>query len=229
MLRDAHDDAAPDRHEARAQLLQRYSGCVYRYLSGAVRDDDVAEDLCHEFALRFLSGAFHRASPEKGRFRDYVKTVLVNLVNDHFRIQGRWADRIDVEQVAAAAPAADFEETAPSFEETLAQELLDHTWEQLRVVNERYYAVLRLRIEAPDLNAREMAETLTERLGQTIAHATVRKTLERARVRFAELLVQAAEETLACATADQLTGELRDLGLLSYCRSAIEKRYPREE
>src|SRR5947207_152703 len=64
-------------------LLLRYSGAAYRYLLGAVRDPDRAEDLCQEFAVRFLRGDFHRAAPGRGRFRDYLKTALVNLVNDH--------------------------------------------------------------------------------------------------------------------------------------------------
>ena len=70
---------------ARQALLERYSGAVYRYLLGAVRDEDTAADLAQEFALRFLRGDFHRADPQRGRFRDYLKTSLIHLVNDHHR------------------------------------------------------------------------------------------------------------------------------------------------
>src|SRR5436190_24182316 len=70
---------------ARGQILGRYTGPVYRYLLGAVGDADVAEELSQELALRFLRGDFHRARPEGGRFRNYLKTALVNLVNDHHR------------------------------------------------------------------------------------------------------------------------------------------------
>src|SRR5262245_57328630 len=70
---------------ARQALLERYSGAVYRYLLGAVRNEDTAADLTQEFALRFLRGDFHRADPQRGRFRDYLKTSLIHLVNDHHR------------------------------------------------------------------------------------------------------------------------------------------------
>ena len=80
----AHDGNDPT-CTARNQLLLRYSGAVYRYLLGAVRDPDAAADLCQEFAVRFLRGDFRRADPGRGRFRDYVKGALVNLANDYYR------------------------------------------------------------------------------------------------------------------------------------------------
>src|SRR5215218_5179677 len=76
---------APPEESAAAMwdLLRRYRGAVYRYLAGAVRDPDAADELFQEFALRFLRGDFRRADPGRGRFRDYVKSALINLVNDH--------------------------------------------------------------------------------------------------------------------------------------------------
>src|SRR3954463_9751725 len=70
---------------AQAALLLRYRAAVVRYLLGAVRDGDAAEELAQEFSLRFLRGAFCRASPERGRFRDYLRTALIHLVNDFHR------------------------------------------------------------------------------------------------------------------------------------------------
>ena len=71
----AHGDAPTQAEAARHRLMLHYSGAVYRYLLGAVRDPDVAADLCQEFAVRFLRGDFRRADPGRGRFRDYLKTV----------------------------------------------------------------------------------------------------------------------------------------------------------
>ena len=229
MLREAHDGATLAQNEAKHQLLERYSRCVYRYLLGAVKNEETAEDLSHEFAVRFLSGNFHRANPEKGRFRDYVKTVLINLVNDYFRSQGKWADRIDVENVAPAVAPADIDDQETSFEQALSEDILNQAWAKLETGNKRYYAVLQLRIQTPDMNAREMAEVLSRQLNEDIAHATVRKTLERARVRFADMLVEAADETLACDSVQQLSSELKDLGLLSYCKAALDKRLKSEK
>src|SRR5436190_1211325 len=58
--------------DARRRLLERYSGGVRRYLLGATRDQDAAEDLFQEFAVLFLRGGLPGADRDRGRFRDYV-------------------------------------------------------------------------------------------------------------------------------------------------------------
>ena len=41
----------------------QHCGAAYRYLLGAVHDPDAADDLCQDFAVRFLRGDFRRADP----------------------------------------------------------------------------------------------------------------------------------------------------------------------
>src|SRR5271165_1024348 len=86
MVRKAHGvpGAANPALEA---LLERYSGAVYRYLLGALRDPHAADDLSQEFSLRFVRGDFRNADPQRGRFRDLVKTVLFHLIVDYQRRQ----------------------------------------------------------------------------------------------------------------------------------------------
>src|SRR5262245_24574346 len=84
-LRNAHAES-PDAATTRQRLLmERYCGAVYRYLLGALRDPDAAMELLQEFAERFMRGEFRRADPQRGRFRDYVKTALIHLVTDYYR------------------------------------------------------------------------------------------------------------------------------------------------
>src|SRR5436190_1193761 len=104
--------AHADRADAVAQgtLLQRYRRAVFRYLLGALRDADQAEELAQEFALRFLRGDFRRAHPERGRFRDYVKTALSHLVTDLHRARKAGPLPLGGPEPAAApaAPEDDF-------------------------------------------------------------------------------------------------------------------------
>ena len=51
----------------------------------------------------------------------------------------------------------------------------------------------------------------------------VRKTLERAHAKFADLLVQEVAATLDDPTTEQVRDELGDLDLLKYCHSALER------
>src|SRR5581483_5349203 len=70
---------------ARGELLLRYHAPVYRYLRGLVRDEAAAEELCQEFALRFLRGDFRHADPARGRFRDYLRVALRHLAAERAR------------------------------------------------------------------------------------------------------------------------------------------------
>ena len=81
----AHQGTDESGREARTALLERYGGAVRRYLLGAVRDADAADDLAQEFAVKFLRGDFRNADPEQGRFRSFLKTALFRLVVDFQR------------------------------------------------------------------------------------------------------------------------------------------------
>src|SRR5579864_9724565 len=74
MMFRTHAEGDNAKRAAVERLLERYCGAVYRYVLGAVRDPDVAEELTQEFALRFVRGDYRRADPTRGRFRDYLKT-----------------------------------------------------------------------------------------------------------------------------------------------------------
>src|SRR4051812_43279977 len=80
MLLCAHDAPKDRAQSARHALLERYGRAAYRYLLGAVHDSEAAKELAQELAVRFLRGDFHRADPDRGRFRDYLKTALIHLV-----------------------------------------------------------------------------------------------------------------------------------------------------
>ena len=220
----AHGSSADE--SARNRLLLRYTSPVYRYLLGALRNADEASDLCQEFAVRFLRGDFRKANPQRGRFRDYVKSALSNLVNDHFRgLEARPRNM-----------SPDFPEPAASEEPSLSpeqefltswrQSLLDQTWKSLAEENLAYHAVLTLRIENPDMQSPEMATRLTEQLGKPMSPDNVRKSLERAHGKFADLLLDQVAESLEGASNADLKAELEALDLLKYCRSALEKRQP---
>jgi RNA polymerase sigma-70 factor (ECF subfamily) len=107
---------------AQREELLRYYGAVRRYLAGIVHDPALAEELAQEFAVRFLRGDFKRADPERGRFRDLLKTALRCLVRDHWRKK----------QFASLTPACSAQLARPlPREHELDRMFLDHWWEEL--------------------------------------------------------------------------------------------------
>jgi RNA polymerase sigma-70 factor (ECF subfamily) len=212
----AHDEA--DQAETqRNRLLLRYSAAVYRYLLGATRDPDVASDLCQEFAVRFLRGDFRRANPDRGRFRDYLKTALANLVNDYHRSK----KSRPVPFANGADPAAPPDPADDTFLAEWRQELLEQAWKTLADRNPTQCAVLRVRVEEPYLPSPEMSARLTEQFGRPMTPEYVRKALQRARAGFADALLACVAESLPDAGEDELEAELRALDLLKYCQSAL--------
>jgi RNA polymerase sigma-70 factor (ECF subfamily) len=228
MIFQAHCGKAAEAMLAQQELLHRYAGAVYRYLLKVVGDPDVADDLGQEFAYRFVRGDFWKADPQRGRFRNFVKTVILNLVADYYRRQkARPQPRPpeDLEETAAAPEGGDLDR---EFLDSWRRELLARAWEGLArwqaETGQPYYAVLRLRTEQPTLRSAEMAVQLSAQWGKAITAAGVRQLLHRARIRLAELLIDEVRRSLADPTTEQLQEELGDLGLLEYCRPVLERR-----
>lgn len=226
MLRQAHGTSDRAARAARQQLMERYCGAVYRYLLSAVRDPHAAEDLTQEFALRFISGRFQKATPSKGRFRDYVKTALFHLVDDYRHRQGKRPQHLtgDVgEPVAASANEAEH-----AFLASWREELLAKTWNALaeheRQSGQPYHTVLQLRAAHPEASSAELAERVSAQLARSYSATAVRQLLHRARERFAELLLDETRHSLGKDADDHLEAELGELNLLKYCRTALDRR-----
>jgi RNA polymerase sigma-70 factor (ECF subfamily) len=219
----AHEGPPGAAAAAQEELLRRYGPGIRRYLLGALRDADAAEELAQEFALRFVRGDLRGADPGRGRFRDYVRGVLRHLIADHHR---RWRPALPLSS-EPAAPADDPADLGPSFTASWRDALLDRTWEALAEVERRtgqpFHTVLRLRADQPDLRSPQLAERLAATLGRPVSAAALRQTLHRAREKFVDLLLAEVLHTLRPPTAELLEEELVDLGLLEYCQAALKR------
>lgn len=226
MVRRAHQGPGAEAQRARQQLIERYRSAVARYLRAAVGDDDAAEDLFQEFALRFVRGDFKRADPERGRFRKFLKTALINLVIDRQRrrqrdVLLRAEGEFDPAQPDAAAQEAEFTAVWRSQLLTRAGDALA---EQDRESRNCLFTVLRFRAEHPEMRSAEMAAELSYSLGKPVDAGWVRKRLHYAREKFAELLLDEIVVSLEVASIDEIEQEALDLGLLEYCREALRRR-----
>jgi RNA polymerase sigma-70 factor (ECF subfamily) len=223
----AHSGSDDEMARARGELLELYRGAAYRYLLGALRDQQAAEDLCQEFALRFLRGDFRRADPQKGRFRDFVKTALYRMVIHHLRRQYARPLPLGFDVAEGRGDTPGLASLERDFLESWREELLARAWGALaeveRITGQPFYGVLRLRVERPELPSLAAAEELSRRLGRPLTAAGVRQVLHRARVRFADLLLGEVARSLGRGAAAELEQELSDLKLLKYCRPALQK------
>jgi RNA polymerase sigma factor (sigma-70 family) len=208
---------------ARELLLERYQGAVHRYLLGALRDTNAADDLAQEFFLRFVRGDLRNAHPDKGRFRDLVKTTLFHLIVDYQRRQKTRPRPLPADECVPAHPSDEALTCDEQFLDSWRQQLLGRTWKALRARDATYYEVLKTRAENNELSSAEMAERLGAALGHAVSAEWVRTRLKRAREQFADLLLDELAQSMDKPTRERLGEELADLQLLMYCRDAVER------
>jgi RNA polymerase sigma factor (sigma-70 family) len=226
LVRQAHQGPGTATAGARQQLLERYGRPIHRYLLGALGDADAADELMQEFALRFLRGDFHRADPQQGRFRNYVRTALVRLVTRYRRKQRQWPTTLPNDVIVPVEPEPGGDGSDAAFLRAWREELLTRTWAALARFQEEtgrpVHLLLRLAADHPQMRSPELAAELTGRLGKPVTAVGVRQALHRARAKFAALLLDEVAQTLDEPSADRLTDELLNLDLLRYCRPALE-------
>jgi len=222
----AHAGQADDDRRLLAGLIERYQGAAYRYLTAATGDPDAAAELFQEFAVRFLRGDFRRASPDRGRFRDYLRSALINLVRRRPGAGRRPAADVDPDQF----PAADAADTADeAFLVHWRESLLESAWKGLQASEHAggppHYTALRARADRPDLPSGDLAGWLTERLkpAEPFTDAGVRKLLQRGRETLTDLLVAEVAASVPTRDRERLAQELIDLGFYGYCKKALER------
>jgi RNA polymerase sigma-70 factor (ECF subfamily) len=225
----AHQGAADEATRAQQQLVLRYYGAIYRYLLGMLGDAVAAEELTQDFALALLRGDFSKADPDKGRFRDYLKTSVRHLAHKHWnrRRQARESPLQDEALLVAPSEPPPFEADAV-FLDGWREELLARTWEELRRVEDEtgapHHTLLSLKTQCPELRSAGLAERAAPRLGKTLTADGVRQAVHRAREVFPRLLIEEVSRTLTDRAPDALEQELIDLGLLAYCQPMLNRR-----
>jgi DNA-directed RNA polymerase specialized sigma24 family protein len=221
----AHRGYGTEAAAAQAALLERYGGAVRRYLLGATGDPGLAEELAQEFALRFLRGDFHRADPGRGRFRDFLKRSVRNLLHDYRRRErARPRGR---SQAEPAVSGGEFWNIEWEFRDSWCQELLAHTWAGMADLEARtgrpLHALLRYRAEHPEARSQDLAAWLTGLGRKPVSPGRVRQLVLEARAAFADRLVAEVARSLTDPTAEQVEEELIELGLLERCREALAR------
>ncbi len=208
-IRSAHVPG-PEGQAAMAELIGRYHDAVHRYLRLKLRDSNLADEVFQEFWTKLLTHKLAGADDSKGRFRDYLRTVLQRLIIDHFR--GRKIQSLPPgDLLDPSVPDADYDRV---WREALLKRALSRleTYEASTPKN-RYATVLNLRRDNPKLPIEEIARQLELQTNQKITPESFRKTLQRARAKFFELLVLELKETIHPATDVDIEEEIHALGL----------------
>ncbi len=218
-IRTAHMPG-PAGTAAMRELIGRYHDAVERYLRLKLRDRNLADEVFQEFWTKLLDHKLAGADHNKGRFRDYLRTVLHRLIVDHFR--GR--------KLQPLPPGDLLDPTAndAEYDRVWREAVIRRVWSRLETYEastpkNRYASVLHLRVENPEAPIDQLAENLGAQVGSKISAEAFRKTLQRARGKFLELLIEELRVTIHPATKDDIEAEIYDLGL-----GTLYRRYSSE-
>jgi RNA polymerase sigma-70 factor (ECF subfamily) len=197
------------------ELISRYHDAVDRYLRVKIKDQNLADDVLQEFWQKVLNHKLAGADETKGRFRDYLRTILHRLMVDHFRTR----------KTTSLPPGELPEPEQPDhdYDRVWREVLIKRVWGRLELFEagtpqNRYATILRLRVGNPDASIQDLVDRFNADSSQKYTAEAFRKTLQRARMKFFDLLVQELRETIANATPEDIENELNDLGLGSLYR-----------
>jgi len=223
LVRRAHQASILSAGQARNELVLRYSSAIRSYVRAIIQDDSRADELAQDAVVRLLSGDFAGADPNRGRFRDLLKVSVRNMARNYWDKENRRRPvAIDVETVEGRGDLAEDSAWLAGWR----QNALDLTWSALETFERSHpgssaVALLRLRAQFPDASSEDLAARLTEKNGQSVTPEAARQQLRRARVKFAELLIEEIADGLEHASPDDVEEELATLGLFDYVRDLL--------
>jgi RNA polymerase sigma factor (sigma-70 family) len=205
-----------------AYFVTSYAPGIVRYLEALLKDRHDAEEVAQDFFLRVHQQGLRNATPERGRFRDYLKKAVRNAALNFLRSKHathRTALPLKPEALSDAAELSTDQRWLAGWREAL----LDHVWKALkdhegRAPGNLCHTVLRLTVDHPEADSLTLAALASARAGRLIRPDAFRKQLSRARRLFAELLFQEVARTLRRPTAEHIREELIELGLMEYVR-----------
>lgn len=209
------------------QFVMRYAPAIQSYLLALLKNAHDAEEVAQDFLLRMQQHGFAGVKAERGRFRDYLKRAVRNAALNYLQ-RSKSRRQVDISLLQLGTPAT----AASADEQEWLQEwrkvLLDRAWRTLerrqgRTPDNPFFTALRLTVAHPQEDSVALAARLSAAVGRTVRPETFRKQLSRARLYFAQFLVEEVAQTLEEPTSGQLAEELTELGLMTYVRPYLEK------
>lgn len=228
MVLRAHHESINTADDAKKHLVMRYSSAIRGYIQAITKNDDDVDEISQDVFVRIMKGDFAGADPNRGRFRDLLKVAVRNMVRNFWAKQNR-RRHPELQEDTIEAVESETVENDP-WSVNWRKNLLEITWQALRQFQEERknnvaYTVLRIRTENPAADSKQLAEILSKKTGRAFTAPATRQQLHRARIRFAELLVEEIAQGLDVAEPYRIQEELISLGLYERIRDVLPEQW----
>lgn len=205
------------------RFVLRYSSAIVAYLTALLKDADRARDVAQSFYLNFVQNGLPRATPDRGRFRDYLKVAVRNAALSELR--KRRPQQVDSEFYSTIPDEQDAAAEA-DMRRAWATVMVDKLWRALdqhqRQNPGNYaYSVLRVSMDYPQEDSQQQAARVEAQIGSPLNAAAFRKQRSRARALAAQVLLDEVRTTVANPTAAEVEAELAELQLLDLLRDYL--------
>jgi hypothetical protein len=213
------------------RFVLRYAPAIRRYLGTLIRNSHDTEEVAQDFFLRVAEHGFVRTRQEGGRFRDYLKTAVRNAALNFLRRHRAGSGGVTPPLLSGSdlLQAAVDRYKAMADQEWWAQWracLLERARQALKQHEEQspgnlFHTVLDMVVNNPLDDTNTLAARTSALIGRPLRSEAFRKQISRARRMLAKLLVKEVAQTLDNPTAEQIKGELIELGLWEYIRDFL--------
>ena len=226
LLRQSALTGAESSEQARQTLVLRYAPAIRGYCRAILGTDDGADELSQDVVVRMLKGDFGGADPDRGRFRDLLRTAIRNMARNHWKKESRRSHNALVEESVEGSE----DESVDPWLDQWRTTILDNTWQELQAWQQQHegsclYSVLRLRTENPGDSSEELAARVSEAIGREINASTARQNLKRARGKFTEFLINEVVDGLDRPDKSRVHDELIALGLWDLVKDALPEQW----
>jgi len=220
LLRLAHEPVSVGNVAARQRVLLKYNKAIRSYVGALMQDDNSADEVSQDILVRLLQGNFAGADPARGRFRDFLKVAVRNIVRTFWsQKQRRGMQSLDELQISDREDDIQAAEPDAAWRATIL-DLAMRRLEQFERSHSgcHYHTILRMRTDYPDVSSAELADLLSRRQGKPVTAEVARQQLRRGRLRFAQILIEEIAASLNSPNPDTVEQELIDLGLMEIVR-----------
>lgn len=210
-----------DAQAGRSALVLRYAKAIRAYVGELLKNQPDADKLAQQAVSRMLKGDFAGADPSRGQFRDLLKTAARNMVRD-FSVNQHHRQPADF----TAGIGGNGKSSGDAWLDLWTKAVLDHAWASLKDTEKANpkkpaYTLLKLRMDFPDSTPEELAFKFYQKFGISLRADMLRQTLHRARLMFAESLIDEIRVGLDDPSPPRVQEELAALGMLDEVREFL--------
>ncbi|MEM6468728.1 MAG: sigma factor [Planctomycetota bacterium] len=221
-----------------------YQAPIRKFFACLCNDGNEADEQFQEFALKFLSGAFDKFNPDKGRFRDYLKASLRNQVRRRYQKQSAEPDVVSEEILELAEDSRaiqPIDSAMEMFDAAEGEQIRQLVEAEMRDEESRgrnqFHSLLQFAIDFQVQQSEKsdqqgtrkvpvsaVIDFISEKFGETVSRDAAKQRMSRAKADFASKMITEIGTRIGETSLTAIAQSASELGLSAFVSSEIARR-----